>query len=275
MSIEIIANHPACHTVRISPQLARDWIALIPEKQRSLSERCVDTLVRAMKEGRWIDLLGDPIRFDRKGACVDGQHRLYAVSRSGYTITSFVVVGLGSDAIHQIDQDGKKRSHSDALKIAGILNANAMGAASPTIWRIQNCVMTKSHISGPDTQQSIDLLRKHPEIHNGVQFIKMASPFIPGGAAVGLYYLFVLRDADAAHRFMTALCEGTQISNRDKTSGIWLYRNQLVRIQSRPGLGMTTVHKVALAIKAWNAMRANRVLRSLRWRYAEGFPEIL
>ncbi len=48
---QVITREEECHKVFISPEMARDWLKRVPEKQRSVPERRVEAIVQALREG--------------------------------------------------------------------------------------------------------------------------------------------------------------------------------------------------------------------------------
>jgi len=69
-----------------------------------------------MKNGQWL-VDGNPIRVDRDGVLLDGQHRLYAIVESGTTQTVVLITGLEPQAMNSIDT-GVSRTLGDLLKLS-------------------------------------------------------------------------------------------------------------------------------------------------------------
>jgi hypothetical protein len=82
---------------------------------RNLSRLVVNQYATDMKNGKWA-LSHQGIAFYETGNLADGQHRLYAVIKSGCTIEMQVTRGLPVESGTVIDQ-GNKRSFKDALII--------------------------------------------------------------------------------------------------------------------------------------------------------------
>ena len=81
---------------------------------RKLKQHVVDMYAKEMKEGRWAQN-GDSIKFDWNGQLRDGQHRLFALIKSGIPQT-FVVVENLDPACEATMDIGHKRSIEDYLK---------------------------------------------------------------------------------------------------------------------------------------------------------------
>lgn len=102
---QISANDGSVEMMDITPVFAAELLARRHPHQRPLKERYVDTLARAMSEGRW-RWTADAIRLDKDLYVIDGQHRLSAVVKSGFTLKDALVATVfGDDVILSIDQN--------------------------------------------------------------------------------------------------------------------------------------------------------------------------
>jgi hypothetical protein len=273
MGIEIKSKRPAAHMVRISPAMAEEWLKATPENQRPLNEKFVTKLARAMLEGRWIDCAGPPIIFDRLGNLVDGQHRLHAVVRARKAVTSFVNVGVPSQAIHVIDKDNMKRTVGQSLKMIGEMHYNVLAGALKWLWVFERGDMSKANSVAPDTQEIVALLAEHPDIRASVLVGRKSKQVFPSTLAAFTHYVFQRIDADDAAQFFELLTSGAGLSKHDCTAGIWAFRERLLTVRTKRGLYMTGSEKIALCFKAWNAYRQNRIVRTLKMMPSEACPE--
>lgn len=108
-----------------SPQVKITLIT--PDKAAQLLEnnthnRKVSTLnvrkyATAMTQGKW-HANGDPIRIDKDGRLLDGQHRLQAIIQSGIEQTMVLITNLDPECFTTIDT-GRLRNLSDILSIEG------------------------------------------------------------------------------------------------------------------------------------------------------------
>src|SRR4051794_7777218 len=64
--------------VIVTPELAKEWLAMITRSQRKLRPGHVRMIARDIKEGRWL-LTGESLIFDRDGGLLNGQHRLSGI----------------------------------------------------------------------------------------------------------------------------------------------------------------------------------------------------
>lgn len=83
-------------------------------KQRNVRWKTVDGYAKDMLEGRWKEN-GETIKFDKEGRLMDGQHRIWAVIKSGVPTEFLVVRGIENSAMDTIDV-GLKRSLENALQ---------------------------------------------------------------------------------------------------------------------------------------------------------------
>ena len=105
------------HVQRIGPKIAEQYIEGM-SKNRNISQRDVETLVRAMKQGLWREDAGDPIRLNSDGQMIDGQHRMWAIVESGCEFSFLVIRGI-DNSTQMIMDTGRGRRLADQLRIRG------------------------------------------------------------------------------------------------------------------------------------------------------------
>jgi hypothetical protein len=111
---------------------------------RSIRPQAVRNMTLAMVAGNFQDR-GDPIRFDKNGFLVDGQHRLMAIVESGIPQRLLVIRGLDPEMIQFIDQDRSARTPADSLRLLGAPNVNALaGALTLTLKKERGIKLTQS-----------------------------------------------------------------------------------------------------------------------------------
>lgn len=98
----------------ITPALAQEMLDT-SIGNRPLSQHNLKVLVGAMKRGEW-RVTSQGIGFDKEGHLRDGHHRLTACIKSGVTIPSLFVLGMGDDA-YDVTDTGLARSYADRLHL--------------------------------------------------------------------------------------------------------------------------------------------------------------
>ena len=101
----------------VTPAQAQVWLENNNCKNRNLSLRNAEKIKKDLLEDRFV-FTGDPIRFDKEGVLVDGQHRLNSIASSGKSVWLLVIEGLDMSATDRIDQ-GLVRSVADILQMTG------------------------------------------------------------------------------------------------------------------------------------------------------------
>jgi hypothetical protein len=104
----------------ITPDRAEEMLKHNAVKRR-LREVTVTKYAEIMRRGEW-KLNGDTIGFDVDEELTDGQHRLWAVIRSGIPMRTFVITGLDRDVRPTIDA-GLSRIFADDLEMLGVTDA--------------------------------------------------------------------------------------------------------------------------------------------------------
>jgi hypothetical protein len=115
-------NTPQGYLVRymeIGPELATIMLDA-NTNNRAESRGTTDMYASDMKRNDW-PFVGSTLVFADNGLLLDGQHRLFAIEKSGATIGTLVVGRLPASAQRYIDA-GRRRTAGDQLKIDGLTN---------------------------------------------------------------------------------------------------------------------------------------------------------
>lgn len=95
------------HTVHLTPDLAQQLFALnSPERSAHMDLQLVDCYAQQMRSGEW-RFTADSIKINASGALMDGQHRLLACIRSGWSGPQVIAIGVPDDAAYAMDLPGK------------------------------------------------------------------------------------------------------------------------------------------------------------------------
>lgn len=103
-----------CFIVTVTPELAKEWLKH-NNFNRPLKPRLVDKYVRQILAGHW-RRNHQGIAFDANGILIDGQHRLYAIIKTGQSVTMLVFLNETQLAHESID-NGKTRSLLDVIRL--------------------------------------------------------------------------------------------------------------------------------------------------------------
>jgi hypothetical protein len=125
--------------VFVTPELAAEWLRLVPMRQRSRRAKKVLKYARDMSEGKWtFSPAHTPLAFNTRGEMIQGQHRLAAVVMSGHG-QWFHVVRDVEDAVVATLDTGISRSGADVLTMNGYLNGrNVATGAGLYCWLVND-----------------------------------------------------------------------------------------------------------------------------------------
>lgn len=236
---------------------------------RPISKTHVDDYAKAIKRGEW-RLNGESIKLASDGTLLDGQHRLMAVIAAGHPITSYVTVGLEKDVFGSLDQ-GLRRKASDALAIAGEVNAYSLASAARAV------VMLKTGIGkrrpAISAAQCMDTLKDMPSLRFWVSrynSLKMLRKLMPSAIA-GVAALYAEKHgAEIVNEFLEQLDSGAGL---EKGSPSLALREKF--FERNRGHLLTLNVSLAYMIKAMNAHITNKKLLALRMTADEKFPELV
>lgn len=251
----------------ITPEWARKILQEKNKGNRAMNAKHVNGLAKEIREGRW-KINGDAIRINEE-RLIDGQHRLAAIALTGIAVQSFVIEGLSSDVFDTIDC-GILRSPGHTLGVRGEKNSFRLASA---------LVLTDKYMTGR-ADKSVEysnaevekLLEKYPDIRECLQVATCCKNIMPPSLLDTCYYIFSKKNKLLADEFVSKVVRGIGLEIGDP---FLLLRERLVK-NSTAKAKLTKPYILALCIKAWNACRLGKKLRSLRWRESgeatETFP---
>tara|TARA_R100000808_G_scaffold24448_1_gene56338 strand:- start:3220 stop:4164 length:945 start_codon:yes stop_codon:yes gene_type:complete len=111
-----ISKNQAVGYYNITPEFAQEILDEYNEQNRDMRPCSIKTrtLVLDMEDGNFFPSL---IKFDKNGSLIDGQHRLYAVTKQNRPVTFIVETGADSESIFMTDI-GNPRSWADRFTLA-------------------------------------------------------------------------------------------------------------------------------------------------------------
>lgn len=258
----------------ITPEVAARWLSEHHDDNRPSRKTHVTSLARAMRNGEWM-LNGEAIVFDWNGMIRNGQHRLKACVECGLSFETVVVRGVDPAAFATMD-GGAKRTVADHLAVMGKANAKPLGHAVSELRRWERGDIGAT--SAPDKMvtgvEAVEALERYPGIENSVLVGMRLRSIMSEGLAAFFHYVFSLKDQELANHFFTQLADGTGLS---KTQAVYHLRERLIAVKTDRTKHLTPRHLKALVIKAWNATREDRPVKTLKFSpdAGEAFPEIL
>lgn len=275
-SVGFIKSLTGTHTIMVTPVLARYWLSL-NTSNRSVRKTHVNYLKSVMDDGEWV-LNGQPIVFSSDGKLLDGQHRLKAVIKHGDSVAFDVRFGIDPETFFTLDE-GVKRNPSDVFNVKGVTNYTHKSAATKMIMDL----LAGQKRGGGSNHKRIsnkeiyDFFTRTPKINEVYPFCR--GLYHGGGKMafalseiVAWYYLFSLKDEQAAIAFMEGVCVGTGLKEAGDVR--ILLRNKLVVSKLDKTQRMQTFFKDALVITAWNKFREGSQVAQLRVNPSKPLPEI-
>ena len=265
-----VPTDDALELVDVTPELAMTWLATMAANRR-LNATHVERLAEDIRRGDWRQTF-DPVRFNKKGELVDGQHRLSAIVAAGKTVPIFVARGLDARAMAVIDT-GRARSVADAMTINGVANARKLAAAAKALYYYD---LGKLASSGPAVSyaQLQRTIKAHPFLPEAVEQVVSSSIIQPHAQLAMVYCLAHEKHPKKAEEWLEAVQEGENIG---KGNAAFELRKRLLSMR---GKGSTTQMRgpavAALIINSWNLYLANRrdvTPSELLWRNTRATAE--
>lgn len=244
---------------------------------RHVRKSKVTRYARAILSEQWT-LNGETVKISDTGKLLDGQHRLLAVIEAQHPAAFVVVRGLSESAQETVDI-GDKRTLADTLMLRGEPNANNLAAALMTAYRISRGSMNHGIVSWPTNQDLLDYLEENPRIRQSAtanfQAHKNALRYPPSQAWALHFLMSEASSGEEADAFWSGVFDGVGL---DDASPILTLRNFLIRDLSERRRAAVKF-RLAVTIKAWNAVRAGKTMPMARWTStgpaAEPFPSVL
>jgi hypothetical protein len=261
------------HKVLFTPEVAQKFLEK-SANPRPLNDGTVKGYISEMRRGDWRGDNGEMIKRDEEGNVVDGQHRLTAVVRGGFTVEMWVLEGAPSDAVLTLDC-GRKRGLHEILGTKGEKYPHEIAAI---IHMQHKCDTRKFNPNtNESTKASMSMLWRMFEKQKGkwreaAALSKKINKFLRPSAGGYLYLKFCEKDKTMALQFFEALQTGAGLCESDVMLKL---RDKLLRAKLD---GLTQEELMALTIKTWNAWRDGRKVTRLNYVASgpkrEEFPEI-
>lgn len=212
---------------------------------RNLRPLHVRKLARDMSEGRWREN-GEPIRLDRNGVVLDGQHRLNAIIVSGVRLRLLFILGLDPEVQDTIDI-GAVRNAADALKLNGVPNSNRAASVARAV------LAHRTGTSATHTEVLRFVRENLDTINMATELARAVNQDIGGGTAVYGCAAFILLqiDAPATIEFMQKFSGRIGV---DEGHPVHALRNRFKNARSTRSVNSPKFlrERVTWVIKGWN-----------------------
>ena len=255
--------------INVTPAMAQEWLEN-HENYRAERKHRVSQYASAMARGEW-QCPGPPLAFDRSGKLLDGQNRLSAVVMTGFTVPFVCLFGYEAKAASVFDR-GLPRRHADTLAQEGFRDTNALSAALTRLyWLLLKRPDTMT--LNPSYAQLRGVLEDHPGLIDACIRANNTAlrTLVPRAWLSPAIYLCRRSDSEAADVFFEQLKTG---ANLQPGSPVKALRDRLLAEHGKHKRGLKAREKYALTIKAWNAFKAEREIKQLKWLDTEAMPEV-
>lgn len=241
---------------RVTVDMAKDIINKPSVNFRRVKQNIVNKYADDMKNGKWL-FCGDSIRFDSDGNCIDGQHRLRAIIKSGCPQTFVVVKGLDSDSAKVMDS-GHKRSIEDYLNKQAEAYEKGATAIIKQVELFKRRDKNTGHSLGNiglTNSDIVDLYNEDEDWYNkaakyGKDVSRDSSRSLKP-TEVGAIYYYLVRvehiDRSKVEDFFFKLCNTRR---NDKT----IFNTTITNLGDKDYIGRSGVNRVNEYILCWNAM---------------------
>lgn len=243
----------------VTPELAEEWLKL-NIKNRSLSGVTIAKYKRDMLSGNW-RVSADPIRFNKLGQLIDGQHRLRACAESGANFSTLVARNLDLDVVNVIDS-GRTRKAADMLALKGYGKAFLLASAARWLMVIRGGMMSTSgnrSVLKPSHDEILAVITKHPLLEESCR--KCGKPLGTTPSLLSaLHYVahnHLEGKADLADAFANVFIKGEPYYSKDDPA--LRLREQNMRDANR-GFRATQKHQFSNIVYVWNAFSKGQAI---------------
>lgn len=255
--------------INITPDVAAHWLEMANTHNRPLKAHTVTKYTREMTEGRWRPLIGEPISFSENGTILNGQHRLWAIVKSGRAQMMLVLGGLEMNTQDAMDA-GAVRVAGQQLALHGWKNATGASATSRLLlqWRGGGLF---SDVYRPSTAEVVTFAEQHRDAlaaatATGIRVRKTTPILVPVTSAVAFTaYEMALENPhrftlEKTAEFFTALETGANLPTHHP---ILTLRATATR-RAANKVRTSAARELFNVVRAWNAWRTGETLEKLQ-----------
>lgn len=256
-------------SLAVGPKQAKEWLNTVNVRNRNLLPRQVSRYAKAMTEGRWKALVGEPISFAEDGTLLNGQQRLTAVVESGTTQVFLLLEGLPLDDQDVMDS-GATRKPGQQLTIRGWKNGTQVASIVRVLlqWHT-NTILTSTYT--PTIDEIVAFAERHRERVDAATLVSMrvrrTVPLLP--SVVGAVYFTAvdyaiehpeLLQLSAVDDFFGKLENGAGL---EATNPILCLRNSAHR-RKRDGVTVEQHKELYYLVRVWKAWRDEEPMEKLQ-----------
>ena len=255
----------------VTPEIAAAWLAT-QKRNRPLHPRVVNRYASEMASGQW-RRTGDPIKFDKDGNLIDGQHRLNAVIRAGTSVLMDIVTGIEPEAQNYMDR-GLGRSAADTFGMLGKAQPALVAATVRLLWTYLNEGFSNesSMYVTPPNFELTKVLEEHSWVLYSVaesRRYRTASKWLTGSVVAFTHYLTSGIDDEKSQAFWGQLDSGVNLVQGNPT---YVLRSRLMENFNSKSK-YSKLYRMAILWKAWNNHYAGRPSYQLKWQTGGEKPE--
>lgn len=248
-------------TTDITPAMAAQML-LHNKSNRPIQPRTVDQYVRDMMNGDW-DVNGETVKVALDGTLIDGQHRLTAAVKAGYTLRDVVLVRDLPMSVQKTVDGGARRTWAQDLRIAGVSNPGVLVSIVQRAWLWDSGDVKFTGTVRP-TRKELDAYREqHASALNRASEIatRTRTAFRPSTpSAVGTAHLITSRiNLGDAAEFFSLFSSGAGLVEGD---AILALRNRMTNHYA-DRVRTTDYTRIMMILRAWNAFRSGEKMSRL------------
>ncbi len=264
--------------VRITPELAQQFLAVNAEFNRQSSPDLERQMAGEMEAGEWDGKSPEGMVFDNQGRLIDGQTRCRAIILSGHD-------GLIVDVHHNYDPEvfaklnrGRKRTTAHTLHSAGFGSANHVAACVNLLERYRACFATppvpytewrKMKLS---SQRVVDIAKATPDIVTCLQLTGPLANLVKMTKTVGAVGYYLIREAagrdqkllDKAEEFLAGVLDPVDAGAGRTDPRTALHRN-ITRAKLN-GVKKSHSEQLGLWLRAWEMFVKGEQTNALSWQ---------
>ena len=242
----------------IDPTIAEAYLQRNIAHNRNLIPIYVNKYAADMNAGRWRPI-GDPLRFDKDGNLIDGQHRLHAVIVSGVSVRFPVIRGLDPADVHVVDT-GKARTPGDMLRLSGFNNTPLRAAALRVLLHIKAGPLTSRSMSSYTFAEILEAAYRHPQLGESCKVVKAVRGIRPS-TIVAVHYIggTLLGRHEDADAFVKVMNTGIPAYEHDAAHR---FREKMIMDRLQGHARKTEPFTIRAAVHVWNLFSRRTPMRA-------------